>query len=61
MKALTIPHAAIAIPALQEEIRRSQEARYDHKLHGILLVAQGLRGRKVPAFLETPTVLWHIG
>jgi transposase len=27
--------------ALQDEIRRSQEARYDHRLHAVLLVAQG--------------------
>ena len=30
------------ILALQDEIRRSEEARYDHRLHGVLLVAQGL-------------------
>jgi len=30
MKALTIPDAAMAITALQEEIRRSQESQYDH-------------------------------
>lgn len=27
---------------LQDEIRRSEESRYDHRLHGVLLVAQGL-------------------
>ena len=27
--------------ALQDEIRRSHEARYDHRLHAVLLVAQG--------------------
>jgi transposase len=30
------------ILALQDEIRRSEESRYDHRLHGVLLVAQGL-------------------
>ena len=30
------------ILALQDEIRRSQEARYDHRLHAVLLVAQGV-------------------
>lgn len=30
------------ILALHDEIRRSEEARYDHRLHGVLLVAQGL-------------------
>ena len=47
MKALTIPDATMAILALQEEIRRSQEARYDHRLHGILLVAQDMSRREV--------------
>jgi transposase len=51
MKALTIPDAAMAIPALQEEIRRSQESRYDHRLHGILLVAQGMSCREVAGLL----------
>jgi transposase len=51
MKRLTIPDAVMAIPALQEEIRRSQEARYDHRLHGILLVAQGLSCREVAGLL----------
>lgn len=27
---------------LQGEIRRSEESRYDHRLHGVLLVAQGM-------------------
>jgi transposase len=30
------------ILALQDEIRRSADARYDHRLHGILLIAQGM-------------------
>src|SRR5260370_3136349 len=30
------------ILALQDEIRRSEESRYDHRWHGVLLVAQGL-------------------
>jgi len=41
----------MAIPALQEEIRRSQEARYDHRLHGILLVTQGLSCREVAGLI----------
>src|SRR3974377_1072684 len=31
-----------SIIGLQQEIHRSEEARYDHRLHGVLLVAQGL-------------------
>lgn len=41
MKALKISEAETVILALQDEIRRSEEARYDHRLHGVLLVAQG--------------------
>jgi transposase len=33
---------AASIVGLQQEIHRSEEARYDHRLHGVLLVAQGL-------------------
>lgn len=51
MKALTISDAEIMIFALQDEIRRSQEARYDHRLHAILLVAQGLSCTKAASLL----------
>jgi transposase len=42
MKALTISNASTIILGLQDEIRRSAESRYDHRLHGVLLVAQGM-------------------
>jgi transposase len=42
MKPLTIPDAASTVVGLQQEIQRSEESRYDHRLHGVLLVAQGL-------------------
>lgn len=42
MKKLSISDAETMVLALQDEIRRSEEARYDHRLHAILLVAQGL-------------------
>jgi transposase len=42
MKPLTIKDAPTIILGLQDEIRRSQESRYDHRLHGVLLVAQGM-------------------
>jgi transposase len=51
MKALSISDAEIMILALQDEIRRSQEARYDHRLHAILLVAQGISCPKVATLL----------
>lgn len=42
MKPLVIADAATIGLGLQDEIRRSEEARYDHRLHGVLLVAQGV-------------------
>ena len=36
---------------LQDEIRRSEESRYDHRLHGVLLVAQGLTCPQVASLL----------
>ena len=51
MKALTISDAELMIFALQDEIRRTQEARYDHRLHAVLLVAQGLSCTKAASLL----------
>ncbi len=42
MKPLTIDDPDSIVLALQDEIRRSEEPRYDHRLHGVLLVAHGL-------------------
>jgi transposase len=42
MKPLTISDKEEMILALQDEIRRSEQSRYDHRLHGVLLVAEGL-------------------
>jgi transposase len=42
MKPLTIADAATMVVGLQQEIQRSAESRYDHRLHGVLLVAQGM-------------------
>jgi transposase len=42
MKALTISDPQNMILALQDEIRRNDTSRYDHRLHGVLLVAQGM-------------------
>ena len=41
MRPLQIDDARTMILGLQDEIRRSEESRYDHRLHGVLLVAQG--------------------
>lgn len=37
--------------ALQDEIRRSDESRYDHRLHGVLLVAHGISCREAAGVL----------
>lgn len=42
MKPLTISDTENMIMALQDEIRRNDASRYDHRLHGVLLVAQGM-------------------
>ena len=41
MKSLQTQDAAVMRIAIQQEIARSDEARYDHRLHGVLLVAGG--------------------
>jgi len=51
MKALTIENAEEMILALQDEIRRTDESRYDHRLHGVLLVAHGLSARETAGLL----------
>ena len=42
MRQLQLEDAEIMTIAIQQEIRRSEDARYDHRLHGVLLVGQGL-------------------
>lgn len=51
MRALTITDAATMTLGLQDEIRRSEESRYDHRLHGVLLVAQGMTCPEVARLL----------
>jgi len=51
MKTPLIPDAQTVILGLQDEIRRSHDARYDHRLHAILLVAQGMSASKVAHLL----------
>lgn len=41
MRPLTISNPDLVL-GLQDEIRRSEEARYDHRLHAVLLVSQGM-------------------
>src|ERR1700758_2838198 len=42
---------ASSVLSLQQEIQRSEESRYDHRLHGVLLVAQGLTCPEVAGLL----------
>ncbi len=51
MKKLTLSEAERVVLVLQDEIRRSTESRYGHRLHGILLIAQGNSGREVARLL----------
>ena len=51
MKALTVSDSENMIMALQDEIRRNDVSRYDHRLHGVLLVAQGMTCPKVAELL----------
>ena len=47
MKKLEIADADVMRIAIQQEIQRSDEARYDHRLHGLLLVTGGQSCRQV--------------
>ena len=49
MKKLEISESDIMRFALQDEIQRSEESRYDHRLHGVLLVASGMNCYEVAA------------
>src|SRR5260221_13968249 len=49
MRPLQVADAETIVLGLQDEIRRSQESRYDHRLHGVLLVAHGMTCPEVAA------------
>jgi transposase len=51
MRPLSIVDAPNVVLGLQDEIRRSEESRYDHRLHGVLLVAQGMTCPEVSRLL----------
>lgn len=51
MRPLTVSEAPSVIAGLQQEIQRSEESRYDHRLHGVLLVAQGMTCPEVSGLL----------
>jgi len=47
MRKLQIADADVMRIAIQQEIARSEESRYDHRLHGLLLVTAGQSCRQV--------------
>ena len=51
MRKLEIQDADIMRMAVQNEIQRSEESRYDHRLHGVLLVANGFNCCEVAEML----------
>ena len=58
MKPLTLSDPVIIL-GLQDEIRRSNESRYDHRLHALLLIARGVSCPQVAAhFGESRTSVW---
>jgi len=52
MRKLEITDPEIMRMAIQDEIMRSEESRYDHRLHGVLLVSQGFSCTKVADLLD---------
>lgn len=51
VRPLRIANAESIVLGLQDEIRRSEDSRYDHRLHGVLLVAQGMTCPEVARLL----------
>jgi transposase len=51
MRPLEVEDGGLMTIAIQQEIRRSEEARYDHRLHGVLLVGQGMHCYEVGQLL----------
>jgi transposase len=47
MRKLELADAEVMQVAIRQEINRSEESRYDHRLHGVLLVASGRSCREV--------------
>lgn len=47
MRRLEIKETDIMQIAVQQEIMRSEESRYDHRLHGILLICDGFSSNEV--------------
>jgi transposase len=60
MRRLTIPDSENMILAIQDEIRRNDVSRYDHRLHAVLLIAQGMSCPEVAEVLgDSPRTLTY--
>ena len=58
MRQLIVDEAVQMQIAIQQEIQRSDESRYDHKLHGVLLIANGYDSYQVgEMFGQSPTTI----
>lgn len=51
MKRIQIQDSQIMQVAIQQEILRSEDSRYDHRLHGVLLVSKGMSCYQTGEFL----------
>jgi transposase len=51
MKRIQIEDSTIMQVAIQQEILRSEDSRYDHRLHGVLLVSKGMSCYQAGEFL----------
>src|SRR3974377_246833 len=55
MRRLEVADVEVMRLAVQQEITRSEDSRYDHRLHGILLISRGLSCYQVADWLgENP-------
>ena len=55
MRKLQIKDAEVMRIAIQQEIGRSDESRYDHRLHGVLLIASGQNCGEVARLFDEDT------
>lgn len=52
MRKLEISDTDVMSIAIRQEIARTDESRYDHRLHGVLLVANGMSARQAALWLN---------
>lgn len=52
MRKLEISDTEVMGIAIRQEIARNDESRYDHRLHGVLLVANGMSARQAALWLS---------